>query len=98
MSSFIVVAPTTLARTSSPFDTNQYDSITVSTDGLAGGETVTLQVLSGVVAKQVTDIYGVAINLTATISAVALEGGPQYIFVKSATAAVCGVYVNPKIQ
>ena len=79
------------------FSTNQYDSVTVSADNLAGAETVTLLVVAGLTARQVTDIYGTVINLTALVSAVALEGGPDYIFVKSATAGVCGIYTNPKI-
>lgn len=89
-------APTTAAMTSNPFDSSQYDSITVSADNLAGAETVTLQVLSGSNAKQITDIYGATINLTAMVSAVVLEGGPVYIFVKSVTAGLCTVIVNPK--
>lgn len=78
------------------FRTDQFDSVTVSADNLAGGEIVYLLVVCGLVNKQVTDIYGTAINLTATTSAVALEGGPDYVFVKSVTAGLCGIYTNPK--
>ena len=97
---FAYLIPQTAASPGAPtavrYRTDQYDSITVSADNLAGGETVTLQVMSGLVGKQVTDIYGTVINLTAAVSAVALEGGPDYIFIKSVTAGACGIYVNPK--
>ncbi len=96
MGPFRLFTPTTLAVTTPPFFADQYDSITVSADALAGGETVQLQSLSGTTAKQVTDLSGTAINLTATLSAVALEGGPQYVFTKSVTAAPCAVYINAK--
>lgn len=78
------------------YRTDQFDSVTVSADNLAGAETVQLLVVAGLTPKQVTDIYGTAINLTATVSAVALEGGPDYVFIKSATAGACGIYTNPK--
>jgi hypothetical protein len=61
-----------------------------------GAETVTLKVMSGANAKQVSDIYGVAVNLTVSCPSVALEGGAQYQFVKSVTAGLCGVYVSVK--
>lgn len=90
------IPPQTAAVTSGVFDANDCDAIVVSADNLAGAETVTLKVICGANAKQVTDIYAVAINLTATLSAVALEGGAQYQFVKSVTAGLCGVYVSVK--
>jgi hypothetical protein len=96
MSRFVAIPATTGSATSQVYDASQYDSITVSADNLAGGETVTLQVVAGATPKQITDIYGTVINLTATVSAVALEGGPFYQFVKSATASACAVYVDPK--
>lgn len=102
-SSFLVCAdpatgqPTTTAQTSQPFPTNQYDSITVAADKLAGSETIGIFASVLGTNKQVTDIYGTAVNLTATISAVALEGGISYVFVKSITAAACAVIVVPKV-
>ena len=90
------LAPQTAAATSGVFDASDCDAIVVSADNLAGAETVGLRVMSGANAKQVTDIYAVAINLSATLPAVALEGGAQYQFVKSVTAGLCGVYVSVK--
>lgn len=101
--SFLVCAdpvtgqPTGNAATSQPFPTDSYDSITVAADHLTGLETVGIFVNVQGTNKQVTDIYGTAVNLTATISAVALEGGPAYVFVKSGTAVPCGVYVYGKL-
>ncbi|MGH7744020.1 MAG: hypothetical protein ACREQ5_04270 [Candidatus Dormibacteria bacterium] len=92
-----VIQPQTAAVTSPPFPTASNDTITVSADHLATTETVTLQFLANGVAKQVTDLTGTAVNLTASISGVVLEGGPSYVFVKSVTASACGVYVSPKI-
>ena len=90
------LAPQTAAATSGVFDASDCDAIVVSADNLAGAETVGLRVMSGANAKQVTDIYAVAVNLTASLPAVALEGGAQYQFVKSVTAGLCGVYVSVK--
>jgi hypothetical protein len=93
---FPVIAPQTGAVVSQIWDATACDNITVSADFLAGGETVTLQVVAGDTFKQITDIYGTVVNLTATISSVALEGGARYVFTKSATASACGVYVSVK--
>jgi hypothetical protein len=90
------LAPQTAAATSGVFDASDCDAIIVSADNLAGAETVGLRVMAGANAKQVTDIYAVAVNLTASLPAVALEGGAQYQFVKSVTAGLCGVYVSVK--
>lgn len=34
--------------------------------------------------------------LTAACPVLPLEGGPRYVFAKSATAGLCGVYISPK--
>lgn len=94
---FAIIAPQLTTATSIVFDARPTDSITVAADNLAGDETVTLKVMVGTTAKQVTDIYGTAINLTANCSSVALEGGAQYQFVKSVTAGACAVYVSVKL-
>ena len=91
-------APTANPETSQPFASAAYDSITVAADKLAGVETVGIFVNVNGTNKQVTDIYGTAVNLTATISAVALEGGPSYVFVKSTTAVACAVLVYGKLK
>ena len=96
-SKFVWIQPTTAAVTSAPFDSQAADAITVAADELAGGETVTLQFLAGSTAKQVTLLDGTPINLTSTLSGVELEGGPYYVFVKSATVSACAVYVTPKL-
>lgn len=96
MTTFRQFAPTSAPATSPIFHSDQYDSITVSADNLSGAETVTLLAISGISPKQVTDIYGVPINLTSIVSAVALEGGISYQFDKSATVVECAVYVDTK--
>lgn len=94
---FEVVASQTGAKTSEIWDARACDSITVSADNLAGAEKVQLLVIAGATAKQVTDIYGTAINLTVNCSSVALEGGARYQFAKDATAGACAVYVSVKL-
>ena len=99
--SFWAIIAKTEAEQSKPFPSDQYDSVAVAASNLAGSETVQLRVLvdddiNGPQLKQVTDIYGTAINLTAAISAVALEGGPQYVAIKDETASPCSVVWYPK--
>lgn len=94
---FIYISPQTAAATSPIFDARPTDSITVAADNLAGAEIVQLLVIAGNTAKQVTDIYGTAINLTLNCSSVALEGGAQYQFRKDVTVGICGVYVSVKL-
>jgi hypothetical protein len=94
---FIVIKSQTAATTSIIWDARACDSITVAADNLAGGEIVQLLVIAGTTAKQVTDIYGTAINLTVNCSSVALEGGAQYQFRKDVTAGACAVYVSVKL-
>jgi hypothetical protein len=91
-----VIPPQTAAKVSPIQDARGCDAITVSADNLAGAEIVQLLVIAGSTPKQVTDIYGTVINLTAVISSVALEGGAQYQFSKPVTAGPCGVYVSVK--
>lgn len=79
-----------------PYATDQYDSITVAADNLAGSETVQLRSYVNGQLKQVTDIYGTAINLSVSTPAVALEGGISYVFLKDITAGACGIFVYPK--
>ena len=89
-------APASTAGQQQPFPTDQYDSITVAADNLGVGESVQLRVWVNGSLKQVTDIYGTAVNLTSAISAVALEGGPAYVFVKGVTVGLCGIFITPK--
>ena len=97
MTQFIQFAPTTSAVTTNPFYSDQYPTITVSADNLSGVEIVHLYSVAGSTLDQVVDpITGTPINLTATVKSVALEGGPRYVFAKSATVAPCAVYVDPR--
>ncbi len=96
---FAYLYPQTEASTvdqQQPFPSDQYDSITVAADNLAGVETVQLRSWVNGHLKQVTDIYGTAINLSLSTPAVALEGGISYVFIKSITVGLCGIFVYPK--
>jgi hypothetical protein len=97
LSKFAWIEPTNAETTSSPFDAQTYTSIDVAADNLSVGETVTIMFLAGNIAKQVTLLDSTPVNLTATLSGVTLEGGVQYVFVKSVTSLLCGVYVYPKL-
>jgi hypothetical protein len=94
----IAYIPATDAAVTSPsFPTNMYDEIIVTTDHLAGGETVNIQVVAGTTAVQVLLLDGTTLaTLTATLQGLILEGGPSYVFVKSVTANPCGVYIDCK--
>ena len=81
-----------------PFATDSYDSVTVAASGLSGADIVQLCINVNGVNLQVTDIYGAAINLTAAIAAVALEGGPKYVFVKGITTTPVAITVYPKLK
>lgn len=96
---FAFIPPTTSAVTSKPFTAYNSDAIIVMADHLAGGETVNILVVAGDNTLQVllSDMITPA-TLTATLQGLVLEGGPAYIFVKSATASPCGVYVDVKNQ
>lgn len=94
---FAIIPSQTGTKTSPIYDARACDSITVAADNLAGVEKVQLLVIAGTTAKQVTDIYGTAINLTVNCSSVALEGGAQYQFIKDVTASSCAVYVSVKL-
>lgn len=69
-----------------------FPAVTIGADNLAGAETVVIYVRIGENWKAVTDFAGTPVVLTSTISAVVLEGGPEYGVTKSATAGACGVW------
>lgn len=103
MADFTQIKPQTATATSAPFYTDQYDTITVSADSLGGaatystGERVTIFMVAGVTNITVMLPDGVTpAMLTEAIPSLTLNGGPRYVFVKSATATLCGVYVDPK--
>jgi hypothetical protein len=95
----ICIAPTTGAKTSNPFTSKYYDWFVVSADHLAGSENVNIFIRSGLVLTQVLmpDMTTPA-KLTSSLLGLALLGGPTYVFVKSATASACGVYIDPLQQ
>lgn len=93
---FDIIAPTTAAKTSAPFDATDADSITVSADNLAGTEKVTIFAVAGDTNVVVALLDGTQVFLTVTLPALALEGGISYVFQKPVTAGVCGVYVTAK--
>lgn len=94
---FAWVPPTTSAVTSKPFTAFDADAIVVYADHLTGGETVNILVVVGSNTLQVllADMVTPA-TLTATLQGLVLEGGPAYVFDKSATSSSCGVYVDVK--
>jgi len=69
-----------------------FPAVTIGADNLAGAETVGIYVRIGESWKIVTDFAGTPVVLTSSISAVTLEGGPEYGVTKSATAGACAVW------
>src|ERR1700679_2355265 len=95
---FDVIASTTNTITTSPIPTDMYDSLVVSADNLGSGETVNILMVAGSTNLQVLFPDGTVATLTPTIQGCALSGGPSYVFVKSATAGACGVYIDYKLK
>lgn len=95
----IVIAPATLTKTSEPWTSKYYQWFTVSADHLAGVEEVNILIRVGLVLTQVVmpDLVTPA-KLTVATPGLPLLGGPTYVFVKSSTAAACGVYVDPILK
>jgi hypothetical protein len=103
-----IIAPTTAAATTGTinaqtavqtFDAGNYPSITVCADALDTAETVGIYILCGNTFNAMTDSAGNVQKLVGggagtAIPALQLVGGNVYGFSKTATAAVCGVYVN----
>lgn len=75
--------------------TRNHPNVTVTADGLLAGETVTvlLFVANGNFVP-LKDPSGVPVVLTSAIPMWTLVGGPEYGVVKSATAALVGVYAD----
>jgi hypothetical protein len=93
---FAYISPQTAAKTSPVFDARGCDGFHVSADNLAAAEVVNISVVAGSTNKVLTDAAGVAIKLTATVPSLYLQGGTFYVFDKTITAGLCGVYVNVK--
>jgi hypothetical protein len=93
-----LIEPTTAGIPTAPQPTNMYDSLIVTADNLGVGETVNILVIAGLTELQVLFPDGTDATLTPTIQGCALTGGPSYVFVKSVTAAACGVYLDYKLK
>ena len=88
----ILIAPQTGALTSPVMQRNASDRLcTVAAIGLAGAETVGVQILSADGSTWANVLASPACQLTASINTVQLPGPGIYRFVKSATVAAVGV-------
>jgi hypothetical protein len=93
----LIFVPTTDAVTAKqPFETAGYQAVIVAADKLAGAEEVDLFIDANGTWLTLADSSGTAIKLTATITSLALEGGPRYACTKDATATATGVVVIPQ--
>lgn len=90
----ITVVPPSTGAGNGTFDAGGYEYIIVAADGLAATEEVDIENLAGSTFKITTNESGAAQKLTSSISSLRLTGGTVYKFVKDATAASCGVYVQ----
>ena len=83
--------PTTAAAVSNPFSVHSGESLAVVASGLAGSETVVVQIYNGVDFVDLTESTATitATSLTTSISSVGL-----YRVRKSATVAASGVLVG----
>jgi hypothetical protein len=98
------MAPNPIITPQSPTATVTYDAgnddkalFAIAGNALAGVETVTFYVATS--ASGTTPIYdasGAAVQLTASLQSVMLEGGMRYVLVKSVTASTTGVDVTSK--
>lgn len=99
MTTVTVANPTTaaiLAADRATFDASAYANVVVFASNLAGAETVEVFLGGGNVLVPATDPAGAALALTADSPSALLPGGPQYLFVKSATVGLSGVYAAPR--
>lgn len=75
-------------------DASRYKSVIISASALVG-EAVTLKQISGGTPVVVADpATAVAVELTALIPAVRLEGGAVYVVDKPTTVSDCGLYMD----
>ncbi len=88
----VLVAPQTGAATSAAMQRSASDGpCTIAAVGLAGAETVTVQILGADGATWGSVLSSPAVQLTASINTVVLTGPGNYRFVKSTTIAAVGV-------
>lgn len=94
MGQITLLNPTTADAAAVIADASRYKSVIISATGL-GGETVTLKQIAGGTPVVVADpATAVAVELTALIPAVRLEGGAVYLVDKPLTVADCGLYMD----
>lgn len=100
MTNTIIVIKSQLGGTFSKyFDSSRYDGVFAMADNLGPGEKVDIYMLAGAVDIVLSDPFtGTAVTLTPGHPGVYLQGGPQYKFIKTATAVPCAVYVVPKLK
>jgi len=95
-----VTAPKTAAvaasAVDSSFDASAYADVTVFATNLAGAETVDVLLGGGNAAVAVTKSDGTALVLTAASPSALLPGGPLYLFAKSVTVGLSGIYAAPR--
>ncbi len=88
----VLIAPQTGAKTSGQLIRSSSDGpCTIVAAGLAGAETVSVQILAADGATFVAVTASPAVQLTSSINTVVLSGPGIYQFVKSATAGSVGV-------
>lgn len=93
---FSVIAPVTDAVAAHVLvDASNHEWVMLAANNLAGAEEVDIliRVGGGYVAAPNQAQTGPA-KLTATITAVKMEGGLEYAVLKDATAGACGVYAS----
>ena len=91
------VINSTAAVASATFDAGGCASIIVAADNLVGAEKVEVYVVEPVNENE-TAVYadGVVVELTPAQPQIVLEGGPRYLFSKTATTGDCAVDVFPR--
>lgn len=95
MGQITLLNPTTADAAAVIADASRYKSVIISASALGGDEAVTLKQISGGTPVVVADpATAVAVELTALIPAVRLEGGAVYVVDKPATWSACGLYMD----
>lgn len=93
MAEITLIAATTATATKVPVQTQNYDHVLFTAAGLAGAETATIYVASNGAWVPMVNHLGAAAQLTATLPALWLMGGPHYAVDKAATAGAASVSV-----
>lgn len=89
-----IIPKTTEAFTSKPFRVIAGMPISVRAFGLAGAETVKIQISRGDGTEQFDDILAESGTLTSTAYQAAIETGGLFRLVKTATAAAAGASID----